>query len=87
MEENDIRSRMNTCPHCGETVRVEAKNCSYCGRDVDQTRLKGEKRPAYLILGITMFVTGLLTMQFKFGTVLILLGLCFILFAIFSGNV
>jgi uncharacterized protein (DUF983 family) len=85
--ENINLNEMNTCPHCGETVRQDAKNCSYCGRDIDQRRLKGQKRPAYLVLGIIMLVAGLFSMQFKFGTVLILFGACFIIFALFSGNI
>lgn len=86
MEETNL-SDMKTCPHCSETVKADAKNCSYCGRDVDPKRLKGEKRPAYFTLGSVMLIVGLLTMEHKFGTVLILLGLCFILFALFSGNI
>ena len=87
MTDSDLRKRMQLCPHCGETVKLDAKNCSYCGRDIIQNKLRGPRRPAYLIPGIIMLVAGLLLMQYKFGTVLILLGACLVLFALFSGNV
>ena len=85
--ENSLDKKMKRCPHCAETVRIEAQNCSYCGRDIDTTRLKGSKRPAYVGLGLAMLTIGLLTTGYKFGTVLILLGLCLIVFGLFSGNI